>query len=176
MPTLKVQQLCCHSLAPPGKKGPNTFVIVDVDGATAKTTTVKANGNPRWTEEFPFPIKDPRSCIVNFMVMEQTLLGIKTLCKHMTTVGHLFLGKADIQTIRLDASSATFSFTLLAKDFGLEAPRSSPAKVPPQPQNAPVKAPAAKWDCNCCGNVNSMSEQCLRCGVPKGVATIYRPH
>eukprot|EP00667_Euglena_gracilis_P025607 EG_transcript_30126 len=182
MPTLKVQQLGCRNLAPPGKKGPNTFVIVDVDGATAKTHVVKADGNPRWTDELRFRIREPRACVVNFMVMEETLLGVKVLCKHMTTVGHLFLGKPDTQTVRVDAFSATFSFTLVAKDFGLEAPHSGSPKPHrrTQQESSPTKSPVigagSRWDCSCCSNVNAGGERCLRCGVPKGVATLYRPN
>jgi hypothetical protein len=173
MPTLVISRLSCHNFAQPGHKGPNVFIVMDVDGQTARTPTTKGHHrNPAWSEEFKFRIKMPRTCVINFTVIEDGLVSSKTLGSHMTTIGHLVRGQPDTQKVKWKLCQADFCYTLTAKDFGIEAPESPLDAIP----RAPLQL-TTKWTCLSCGNVNvAESAACFRCGIVQGVATVVRPH
>eukprot|EP00667_Euglena_gracilis_P028904 EG_transcript_37510 len=161
-------------MALPGHKEPNTFVIIDVDGVTARTQTIKSDANPKWSAELKFKLRNPRSCIVRFMIMEEHLLETKTLGTFMTSVGHLSRGKPSAEKMKWKLCKAEFHYQLLAVDFGLE-PGEAPGKDSPKPAPAAVGF-ASKWECDGCGNVNAgESVACLRCGLAPALATVNRP-
>jgi hypothetical protein len=170
MPTLCISGLACRHLAPAGKKGPNTFVIMDVDGKSVRTAVVKGQADPAWPEVFNVHVDAPRQCVVRFLILAEGLLENKTLGTHMTTIGHLLRGQPAPAAARL-SPAASFSYTLTARDFGAAPPPIAPPRVPS------TSRPLSKtWSCRTCGNVN-MAEApgCLRCGVPLGLATVTRP-
>eukprot|EP00668_Euglena_longa_P036449 GGOE01046848.1.p2 GENE.GGOE01046848.1~~GGOE01046848.1.p2 ORF type:complete len:175 (+),score=43.53 GGOE01046848.1:112-636(+) len=173
MPTLKILNLSCINMALPGKKGPNTFIVIDVDGAVARTQTIKADANPKWTAELKFKLQNPRSCIVRFTIMEEHLLETKTLGSHTTTVGHLTRGKPTTEKMKWKLCKAEFHYQLLAVDFGHE-PGASLDDAPKNP--APAAPMVSKWKCDGCGNVNAGEVgSCLRCGLAPALATVNRP-
>jgi len=99
-----------------GKSDP--YVIVDVEGSSRKTRTIKNNLNPVWEDVFEFNVLNPSGAIVSFKVKDKHIIKDQKLGHTQVYLSELRQKEKSRRMLPLMDGQGSLEVELEAVDFG----------------------------------------------------------